>query len=255
MILSAAAAVLFALAVGPWFKTLSDSLDVSAQALDAVDSTVEVIDEALVVFSDTLIGVDGVFAQTGETLDDVAVVMLSTAQLLSAEIPEQVDSIQSAMDGLIDTANVVDGILGALSFVGVAYDPAVPLDEALIDVNVQLGELGGSLSSNASDLFSLTVSVNRLNDAVAMTGDSLSGISGQLEESRRLIDEYQRTAGAAQVLITDASERLTGQVWLVRLIGTVLLALLAVSFSMVWWTGRAFAATEDEAGNRGQPQR
>lgn len=250
MVLAAIAALFFALAIGPWFETLSDSLDVSAKALDAVDSTVEVVDEAVVVFSETLAGVDGVFSQTEATLDDIAVVMLSTAQLLDAEIPDQVDSIQAAMDGLIDTANIVDGILGALSFVGVDYNPAVPLDEALIDVNSQLGELGESLSSNASDLYSLTISVNRLSDEISLTGDSLSGISSQLEESRQLIDDYQRTAGEAQTLIAEASDRLSGQVWLVRLMGTAILALLAVSFSMVWWMGRSFVSSGSQAGEQ-----
>jgi hypothetical protein len=244
MALAVAAAVFFAVAVGPWVRTLSDSLEVSARAIDAVDSTIEVIDGSLEIFSDTLIGVDGVFAQTEETLDDVAGVVLSTAELINVEIPEQIDSIESAMDGLIDTANVVDGILGALSFVGVDYDPEVPLDEALIDVNEQLGGLGESLTDSASDLFSVAVSVNRLNDEIAVTGQSLSGISDQLDESVRLIDEYQMAAGEAQVLIAEASDRLTGQVWVVRLFGTSLLLLLSVAFSLVWWAGRSIRMEE-----------
>lgn len=236
---SIVAALFFMVSVGTWFGTLSSSLELTAQALEAVDSTVEVVDEGLVVFDETLSGVDSVLVQTEKTLADVATVVLSTAELLNSEIPAQVDSIQAAMDGLIDTANVVDGILGALSFVGVDYDPAVPLDEALVDVNQQLGELGDSLASNADDLFSLTVSVNRLRDEVGATGDSLGAISEQIEESRTLISDYQATAGEAQQLIQEASDRLVGQMWLMRFLGTAILLLLAVAFSALWWSGRA----------------
>ncbi len=251
IVVAGLAAVGYALAVGPWFAALGDSLAVSARALDAVDQTVEVIDESLIIFEETLVGVDGVFEETESSLGEVSAVVLSTATLLSEDIPEQVAAIQAAMDGLIDTANVVDGILGALSFVGVDYNPAVPLDEALVDVNTQLGELGATFSDNAEDLFSLTVSLNRLNEEIASTGDSLAGLTGQLEESRLLIAEYQLTSGEAQLLLEEASERLAGQVWVIRILGVVLLLFLGIALSAVWWLGRSFrspAGVSDQAG-------
>jgi hypothetical protein len=238
--LALVSALLFAVAVGPWFATLSDSLEVSAQALTALDKTVDVIDGSLDVFEETLIGVDGVFQQTQSSLGEISSVTLSTAGLLAEDIPQQVEAIQSAMDGLIDTANVVDGILGALSFVGVDYDPETPLDEALIEVNTELGELGASLSSNADELFSLTVSLNRLTDEIGATGESLGEISDQIVESRLLIAEYKAAAGDAQVLLEEASTRLRGQVWVVRILGVALLLLLGIASSAVWWFGRSF---------------
>lgn len=241
MVLSVAAALLFALAISPWVGTLSDTLEISTQAIEAVDSTVEVIDEALVVLSDTLTDVDGVFIQTEKTLNDLTTVVLSTATLLNREIPAQVDAIQSAMDGLIDTANVVDGILGALSFIGVDYDPEVPLDEALIDVNEQLGELADSLSDDADQLVSMTVSIGRLNDEITETADSLKGLEVQIEESRRLIAGYRSTTGEAQLVVGRASERLIGQIWMMRVLGVALLLVLGVAFSVVWWVGRSLA--------------
>ncbi|HEY5890123.1 MAG TPA: hypothetical protein VIW94_05435 [Acidimicrobiia bacterium] len=246
MVVAGLAAVVFALAVGPWFAALEDSLAVSARALDAVDQTVEVIDESLIIFEETLVGVDGVFEQTQASLDEISAVVLSTATLLSEDIPDQVAAIQTAMEGLIDTANVVDGILGALSFVGVDYNPEVPLDEALEDVNTELGELGATLSDNADDLYSLTVSLNRLNEEIGSTGDSLAGLTVQLEESRRLIADYQSTSGDAQILLEEASDRLSGQVWIVRVLGVALLFFLGIALSAVWWLGRSFRSPGQE---------
>ncbi len=253
IVVTAVAAVVYAISVGPWFATLGDSLAVSARALDAVDQTIEVIDESLGIFEETLVGVDGVFNQTEASLEEVSAVVLSTAILLSEDIPDQVTAIQAAMDGLIDTANVVDGILGALSFVGVDYNPAVPLDEALVDVNTELGELGGTLSDNADDLFSLTVSLNRLTEEIGSTSNSLAGITGQLEESRSLIAEYQLTSGDAQILLEEASTRLAGQVWIIRILGVALLVFLGIALSAVWWLGRSLrpagaVAIEDQVG-------
>lgn len=239
MALSIATGLFLLVAVGPWVRTLSDSFEVTGRALEAVDTTVIVIDDALMVVSDTLVGVDGVLAQTGTTLDDLSEVVLSTAGLLNADIPDQIDSIQAAMDGLIDTANVVDGILGALSFVGVDYNPAVPLDQALEDVNERLGGLGESLSANADELFSMTVSVNRLNDEISSAGDSLAGLASQIDTSRALIADYQETADQAGTIIDDASSRLTGQVWLIRIVGFALMLALSGAFSFLWWTGKS----------------
>lgn len=238
-------AIVFGFAVGPWVQTLSDSFEVTSDALDVIDTTIEIVDDALVVFSETLVGVDGVFEQTQATMGETSRVVLATAGLLTDDVPGQIDSIQAAMDGLIDTANIVDGILGALSFVGVDYNPEVPLDEALIGVNRQLGELGTSLTDSAADLFSMTVSINRLNDEVALVGESLVGLEEQIGQSRLLIAEYQTTAGQAQTVVTEAAERLSSQVWILRLLGVGLLLALVVGFSAIWWVGRSYRTLDD----------
>jgi hypothetical protein len=233
------AAFLFAFGIGPWFQTLSDSFDVTAEGLQAVDSTLEVVDESLVVVSDTLAGIDGVFGATASALEEVGTVVLSSGTLLQTEIPLQLDAIDAAMDGLIDTANVVDGILGALSFVGVDYNPEVPLDQALEDVNVQLGDLRESLSGYSANLFSLTGSLNRLEEEVTLVAGSMAGLQGQVDATRGLIAGYRVTAGDAEAVIADASARLSGQVWLARIIGVLLLLLLVPVFSALWWAGRS----------------
>ncbi len=235
------ASIFFASGIGPWFQTLSDSFDVTAEGLRAVDSTLEVVDESLVVVTDTLAGIDGVFGATASALEEVGAVVLSSGSLLQTEIPIQLDAIEAAMDGLIDTANVVDGVLGALSFVGVDYNPEVPLDQALEDVSVQLGELRESLSGYSANLFSLTVSLNRLEGEVAVVAGTMAGLQGQVDATRELIAGYRVTAGDAEAVITDASERLRGQVWLVRIMGVLLLLLLVPVFSFLWWAGKSAA--------------
>ena len=235
------AAVFFAFGIGPWFQTLSDSFEVTAEGLRAVDSTLEVVDESLVVVTDTLTGIDGVFGATASALDQIGDVVLSSGTLLQTEIPRQIDAIEVAMDGLIDTANVVDGVLGALAFVGVDYNPEVPLDRALEDVSVQLGELRDSLSGYSANLFSLTVSLNRLEEEVTDVAATMAGLQSQVEATRELIAGYRVTAGDAEGVITDASERLSRQVWLVRIIGVLLLLLLVPVFSFLWWAGKSAA--------------
>lgn len=235
------AAVFFAIGIGPWFQTLSDSFDVTAEGLRAVDSTLQVVDESLVVVTDTLAGIDGVFGATASALEEVGAVVLSSGTLLQTEIPLQLDAIEAAMDGLIDTANVVDGVLGALSFVGVDYNPEVPLDRALEDVSVQLGELRDSLSGYSANLFTLTVSLNRLEEEVTLVAGTMAELQGQVDATRELIAGYRVTAGDAEAVIADASDRLSGQVWLVRIIGVLLLLLLVPVFSGMWWAGRSAA--------------
>ncbi|MEX1038361.1 MAG: hypothetical protein WDZ96_05875 [Acidimicrobiia bacterium] len=239
------ASIFFAFAVGPWVETLADSFEVTAEGLQALDNTLAVVDESLVVVSDTMVGIDGVFTQTNVALGDISTVVLSSGRLLQTEIPGQIDSLQAAMDGLIDTANVVDGVLGALSFVGVDYDPEVPMDEALTDVNIQLGELRDSLSGYSANLFSLTVTLNRLRDELTVVGDSLVGLQSQVDTTRELIAGYRVTAGDAESVITDASERLAGQVWIVRILGVALLLMLVPVFSALWWAGRSTSARAD----------
>lgn len=240
MVAAALGSLLFAVTVGSWFQTLSQSFEVTSQALDAADRTVVVIEDALDVVALTLVDVDGVFSQTEETLGDVSLVILSTATLLNDEIPSQIEAIQGAMEGLIGTANVVDGILSALAFAGIDYDPEVPLDDALVAVNDELGQLSESFAGDAANLFSLTVSVNRLTDEISVVGDSLADLDGQIGESRGLVGEYREATAEARAVIDDASERLAGQIWPVRVLGLVLLVALSAGFSLLWWTGRSY---------------
>jgi hypothetical protein len=115
------------------------------------------------------------------------------------------------------------------------------LDRALEDVSFQLGELRDSLSGYSANLFSLTVSLNRLNEEVTVVADSMSELQGQIDATRELVAGYRVTASDAGAVIADASERLSGQVWLVRIIGVLLLVLLVPAFSAVWWAGRSNA--------------
>jgi hypothetical protein len=240
MIVAVVSAVLSVVVVGSWFQTLEDSLSVTGKALDAADQTIEVVDDALIVLSETLVSVDGVFSQTEATLGDVSAVVLSTGTLLNDEIPNQIGAIQAAMDGLIDTANVVDGILSTLSFVGVDYNPAVPLDDALVGVNDQLGELSSTFAGDAAQLFSLAVSINRLTDEVGEVAASIVDLDAQIDDSQVLVAAYKSTAREARDLISVASDRLSGQVWLVRILAILLFGALAIGFSLVWWTGRSY---------------
>jgi uncharacterized membrane protein len=85
------------------------------------------------------------------------------------------------------------------------------------------------------------VSLNRLNEEVTVVADSMSELQGQIDATRELVAGYRVTASDAGAVIADASERLSGQVWLVRIIGVLLLVLLVPAFSAVWWAGRSNA--------------
>lgn len=47
-------------------------------------------------------------------------------------------------------------------------------------------------------------------------------------------------ASEARDLISVASDRLSGQVWLIRILAILLFGALAIGFSLVWWTGRSY---------------
>jgi ABC-type transporter Mla subunit MlaD len=247
MIVALVLSVFSLIAIGAWFDTLADSFAVTSDAVEAVDSTITVVDDALEVLDETLTGVDGVFESTDRTLSEVSAVVLSSGTLLQDEIPGQIDALQSAMEGLIGTANVVDGVLSAISiisFVGVDYDPAVPLDDALADVNQRLGDVGDSLSGYSADLFSVAVSLNRLGEDLGGVGDSLGSLRSQVGESRQLISQYQEAAGSARELIDDAVGRLSGQAWLVRVLAVLLFLSLIPVFGLMWWIGRGLRAEQ-----------
>lgn len=225
-------------AVGRWTSQLGRSLEVTVAAVDTAGDTLDVVSRTLEILDGTAAQLAVSVDRAGDTLASVADVADDTAVLLAEDLPEDLDAIRRSLDGLIDTANVVDGVLGALSFVGLDYDPAVPLDEALIELDSRIAALPSRLRSQADSLTDVSDGMADFAADADLIADDLIELQAAVAESRSIVTVYRATADEGLASLEETTNELRAVTPLVRIALVVLTASGLLMLSAVWWLSR-----------------
>jgi hypothetical protein len=204
--------------VGSFRAGLIDTLDATAQVVEVVGDTVEVLDAG---FADVAVALDTTEQALGDaaaTLTTVGLLTQDLSRILGDEVPAQIESVLAALPPLADTARVVDRTMRALSLVGVSYDPEVPLDETVLGVAESLAPLPERLRDQRRLL-------ERAADelvAFSVTTDGLAGdigvLRGRLDESAMLLEGYGKAVADASVLLAELRADLAVQGQVVRVL-------------------------------------
>lgn len=232
-------------------ETADRSLSVTGDGLTAMSETVDIVDSTLLVVIDSSERLGGSIEEMGTTVEEVAAVVDETSDLLTVGLPSDIAAIRAALDGLVDTANVVDGVLGALSFVGVPYNPEVPMDEALVEVDERIADLAPRLRAQGERLAEVAIGVEEFGTTTADLGEDLRALRGHIEDSRGLLGEYQDSIDEALDSVgTGQSDLGPARFWArAMIVGGALLALLVSS--AVWWLGRSHLPVDELSSRPG----
>lgn len=138
---------------------------------------------------------------TVRTLTSVGVVLDETTEIAGEGIAGSLDAAVETLPGLISTGRVIDNTMRALSFVGVDYDPDVPLDESLADLEASLAPLPDQIR----DQVALLEDVQADMEEIADDGRDLSAV---LLEARLDMMAAERVLRSARANATAAAERI-----------------------------------------------
>jgi methyl-accepting chemotaxis protein len=222
---------------------VSDSLEITGEALSGVGTTVEVaadvIDTAsrgLAVAGESLTGV-------ADSTESVATVADSLAGLTAAEIPETIESVRGALRPLIGTARALDRTLRALSVLGINYDPQTPLSQALQQIDDELAPLASEVRAQSSSLAEVRPTMEQLGTNLAILAGDLTAIETRLTEADRLLSDYRVLTERAQATIGQTTDQLRVR----STLGYLTIALLAVA-GMTLSAGMVVLGRQLEAG-------
>jgi len=126
-------------------RSLTATIEPISGVVANVVETIEVIQVMVSRTTEAIESIEGATRSTARTLDSVSGVIDETAELMGGGMADGLDSAVATLPGLIDTGRVVDRTMRALSLVGVDYDPDLPLDEALGDLEQSLRPIPGQL--------------------------------------------------------------------------------------------------------------
>lgn len=208
---------------------LTDDLNLAGETIAQVQAGLDTTGELL--------------GASAEGMDLVHARLSDTAVALEEDIPDSLFAVVQALPEMIDTTSVLEPTLRSLSFLGVEYDPEVPLNTALTRLQQSLSPLpdilrdeGELLGSLASDTAVLSGQVNELAEAIA-------GVAHDLAGTETLLTEEVQSAEAIRELIEAERARLPllerrARVVLVILGSAMAITQLALAFTgWVRWRG------------------
>jgi hypothetical protein len=166
-------------------------LDVLDEALTTTSEGLFVAGAALTDTAQTISSLSKTFVSVSMTITETQPIISTMADLTSEDLPQTINTTRQALDSAQETAQVIDGVLGSLSFFGLGYNPEVPLNEALgevsnslIPIPAALGEISRGLTTAnrnlatvAADLGTVTLGL----DAIAVSVAEMTAVITRYE--------------------------------------------------------------------------
>lgn len=181
-------------------STLTETLDPFGRIVNDLADAIEASQMLFDRTTEALESIEGATRSLVRATDSVTDVITETADLAGGDIADSLDSAVESLPALVDTSRVIDRTMRALSFVGVDYDPAVPLDQSLAALQTSLSPIPGQIRDQAVLLEGVTNDLS----GVADDGRRLSAV---LLEARLDMAEAGRILSSAANNAQSATER------------------------------------------------
>lgn len=226
--------------VGQLASASDDSLEVTAQALDAVDDTIDLAEEVLISTVDavdalagTLEAVSGSFGTATAAIDEIA----ALADTLGPSLTEAGDTVRT----LESVGSQIDGVLSALSRVplGPDYDPENGLGETFGRLADTLEDLPAQLESTSTSLTDFTENAGPLQEELDRFATSVDAISDDLSDTGVLVDQYRTSVEDARAIAVEAEDDLGGSVVMMRVLLVAGGITLLLGQIVPLWLGRS----------------
>lgn len=207
----------------------SRSLEIADGLLESVSGTVTSVEDALVAVAEGLRTTQQSAADVSITLTQISALTSNLGEVVSEDVPASLDSVRVSLAPIQATAGVIDGTLRALSFFGVDYDPEIPLDEAIDDLERRLAEIPADLRRQGPLIESAADSLDDFGSDTLVIADDLSDLRRELIATARTVGGYQATISDVGLLLDDVETNLTGPLGALKWVMAIIALGLAVT--------------------------
>ena|GEM_PF-2920956 len=221
-------------------SSMERSLDVTADAVAAADETVALAAETVGVVADSFDTLVPSAELAASAFEDANEVFGDTVEVVTVDVPDGLDAVVDALPAIERVAAIIDNTLGFLSFVGVDYNPEVPFDEAVAELEVAIADLPQQLRDQAEPLASLQEDFSSFGTSASDIAVDLAALQTSLDEAQRLFDTYAETTEAATAAVEDIRGDLAWVRWMALLAVILITAALAGLQAVPILLGRRF---------------
>ncbi len=265
IIIATVAVLVFLIAIayywGPTVESVSEEFEtglaLTIETLHTVSATLEQTQATLVSVNSAMETATETTVNLSKTVGDTIPLLEQVAVVVSDQVPQNIESIQTAIPNVAAVAGVVDDALTTLSNFGISqtiplpfnpieidfdlgidYQPVEPFDETLMDVGTSLDGLPEELRNLRSELEVSTANLETVsNDMLAASGD-LEAINSEVANFIPLLDEYLVLLDRVIELVERLNTQISANLSTVKLVGTILpiaLALTQLAPLVVGW--------------------
>ena len=238
---AAVVAILGTILVLTGTSAMDRSLAVTADAVVAADDTVALAADTIEIVGDSLATLVESAGLVAGAFDEASTVIADLTTLVTVEVPDALDAVLAAMPAIESSARIIDNTLSVLSLVGVDYDPEVPFDEAVAELETALTPLPGELRAQAGALGGLAADFREFGTASEAIAGDLAALQAQLDEAVRLLDTYADATSDATEVVADIRGDLVWQRWLMVAAVLILSAAIGALMIVPLALGRRFA--------------
>lgn len=216
-------------------RSTAETLDLLTTTLGTTVDGATTALETLALAEEGMVEAEAALGAAGSGLTQMSDVLTNTAFLLAGEVPDTIDSITASFPAMIDTARVIDRTMNALAFLGIDYQPAIPLDQSLAAVADDLGPLSEELRAQSVPLAEAANQLRIVGQSVDEVGESVRSMTEQLTGSRDLVTAYQEAANDANRIVAEISASFDRQILIARvlLLALGLMAIVMMSVPIV----------------------
>lgn len=234
--------------VGQLAAASDDSLEVTVQALDAVDDTIDLAEdvltstvEAVDALAGTLDAVSASFESGTAAIDEIA----ALADTLGPSLTDAGDTVRT----LERVGGQIDDVLDALSSlpIGPDYDADNGLGDTFGRLADTLEDLPGQLESTSTSLTDFTGSADELQGELDRFAGSVGVIAGDLADTGALVGQYRASVDDARTLAVATKDDLDLSVGLMRVLLVAGGLLLLLGQVVPLWLGRSLLDQLDDA--------
>lgn len=138
--------------------TIEPFVAISVDIADAIDASGVMVERT----TEAITSIENATRSTARALRSVSAAVSESGELVAGDIADSLDSAVDTLPGLVSTAAVIDTTMRALSFVGVDYDPEVPLDDALAALERSLRPIPEQLRGQVEALETVTADIDQI---------------------------------------------------------------------------------------------
>ncbi|MEX2655249.1 MAG: hypothetical protein WD532_09515 [Acidimicrobiia bacterium] len=234
--------------IGTVGDAVTDTVGVSRRALLSVEETTRVIDEVFDGVAGSLREVQSTLADTSLTLTAASVITRSLGDVVTEEVPASVDAVRASLPALIDTASVIDITMRGLSFFGVDYDPDIPLDQSIEQIDARLAEIPLLLRGQQGTLEAVASDLEEFSSSTLTIADDLATIRVRLADASVVLNGYASIASESTGLLDELESDVASGVRLLRGLLVVVGVGLAATQTVAIAAGLAILRSETILG-------
>lgn len=199
--------------LGDLDRSLASSVEVTAEATGALAMTTEVADDLVRDVASTLTSAALAARASAGGVEASVDVLEGAAEVTGRDVAGSLAAVEDTLPALVDVASVIDSTLSALDRLplGPSYDPEVPFDDAVRQLQRELDGLPEALQAEADLLRTGAVELGDVGRSARFLAADLDELAGDLRDARGVIGQVAATAGeAARVLEEDVGGLDTG---------------------------------------------